>query len=147
MSPLSNCLKFVAAVALAALSFGSTPVGAAEMVQNLGPVGPNETLLATIGGMHVIAFFEADTGRCAVNAVVWDNLAADADPGESAKRVRVVIEPSGIVQIDSAKQESVNLQCGRDAATLAVIDTEGLVASGINAQPPGQPVRAGASGF
>jgi len=145
MSPLSSSLKFVAAGALAALSFGSTPVAGAEMVQNLGPVGPNETVLATMGSMHVIAFFEADTGRCAVNAVVWDNLAAD--PGESAKRVRVAIGPSEIVRIDSAKQESVNLQCGRDAATLAVIDTEGLVASGINAQPPGQPVRAGASGF
>ena len=145
MSPLSSSLKFVAAGALAALSFGSTPVAGVEMVQNLGPVGPNETVLATMGSMHVIAFFEADTGRCAVNAVVWDNLAAD--PGESAKRVRVAIGPSEIVRIDSAKQESVNLQCGRDAATLAVIDTEGLVASGINAQPPGQPVRAGASGF
>src|SRR5262245_21442113 len=145
MSPLSDSLKFVAAGALAALSFGSTPVGAAEMVQNLGPVGPNEAVLDTIGSMHVIAFFEADSGRCAVNAVVWDNLAAD--PGESAKRVRVVIGPGEIVQIDSAKQESVNLQCSGDAATLAVIDTEGLVASGITAQPPRQPVRAGASGL
>ena len=145
MSPLSNCLKFVAAGALAALCFGSTPAGAAEMVQNFGPVGPNEVVLTTTGSMHVIAFFEADTGRCAVNAVVWDNLAAD--PGESAKRVRVVIGPSEIVQIDSAKQESVNLQCSSDAATLAVIDTESLVASGITARPPGQSVKAGASGF
>ena len=145
MSPLSNSLKFVAAGALAALPFGSTPVAGAEMVQNFGPVGPNEVVLTTTGSMHVIAFFEADTGRCAVNAVVWDNLAAD--PGESAKRVRVVIRPSEIVQIDSAKQESVNLQCGSDAATLAVIDTESVVASGITAQPREQPVKAGTPGF
>src|SRR5262249_53299238 len=131
--------------ARASLVFGRPPAGAAEMVQNFGPVRPNEAVLDTVGTMHVIAFFEADTGRCAVNAVVWDNLAAD--PGESAKRVRVVIGPREIVQIDSAKQESVNLQCSGDAATLAVIDTEGLVASCITAQPPRQPVRAGASGF
>jgi len=145
MSPLSNSLKFLAAASFAALSFGSTPAGAAEMVQNFGPVGPNEAALATIGSMHVIAFFEADTGRCALNAVVWDDLAADS--GESAKRVRVVIGPSEIVQIDSAKQESVNLQCSSDAATLAVIDTESVVASGITAQPREQPVKAGTPGF
>jgi hypothetical protein len=145
MFPLFHSLKFAAAGALVALSASSTPASAVDMVQNLGPVGPNEAVLATKGSLHVIAFFEANTGRCALNAVVWDNLAAE--PGESAKRVRVSIRPGEIVQIDSAKQESVNLQCGSDAATLAVIDTESVVASGINAQPPRQPVSAGASGF
>jgi hypothetical protein len=145
MFPLFHSLKFAAAGALVALSAGSTPASAVEMVQNLGPVGPNQAVLATKGSLHVIAFFEANTGRCALNAVVWDNLAAE--PGESAKRVRVSIGPGEIVQIDSAKQESVNLQCGSDAATLAVIDTESVVASGITAQSPAQPVSAGASGF
>ena len=145
MFPLFHSLKFAAAGALVALSAGSTPASAVEMVQNYGPVGPNQAVLATNGSLHVIAFFDANTGRCALNAVVWDNLAAD--PGESAKRVRVSIGPGEIVQIDSAKQESVNLQCGSDAATLAVIDTESVVASGITAQPPTQPVSAGASGF
>jgi hypothetical protein len=145
MFPLFHSLKFAAAGALVALSAGSTPASAVEMVQNLGPVGPNQAVLATKGSLHVIAFFEANTGRCALNAVVWDNLATE--PGESAKRVRVSIGPGEIVQIDSAKQESVNLQCGSDAATLAVIDTESVVASGITAQPPAQPVSAGASGF
>jgi hypothetical protein len=145
MFPLFHSLKFAAVGALVALSAGSTPASAIEMIQNYGPVGPNEAVLATIGSLHVIAFFEPNTGRCALNAVVWDNLGAD--PGESAKRVRVSIRPDEIVQIDSAKQESVNLQCGKDAATLAVIDTESAVASGIAAQPPAQPVSAGASGF
>jgi hypothetical protein len=95
--------------------------------------------------MHVIAFFEPNTGHCSLNAVVWDNLAAD--PSESAKRVRVSIGPGEIIQIDSAKQESVNLQCGSNAETLAVIDTESVVASGITAQPREQPVKAGTPGF
>jgi hypothetical protein len=145
MLPLSRSLKFAAAGALVALSVSSTPASAVEKVQNLGPVGPNQAVLATIGSLHVIAFFEPNNGRCALNAVVWDNLGAD--PGESAKRVRVSIGPGEIVHIDSAKQESVNLQCGSDAASLAIIDTESAVASGITAQPPTQPVSAGASGF
>jgi hypothetical protein len=145
MFPLFHSLKFAAAGVLVALSASSAPAGAVEMVQNLGPVGPNQSVLATIGSLHVIAFFEPNSGRCALNAVVWDNLGAD--PGESAKRVRVSMRPGEIVHIDSAKQESVNLQCGSDAATLAIIDTESIVASGITAQPPAQPVSAGASGF
>jgi hypothetical protein len=69
MSPLSNSLKFVAAGSFAALSFGSTPAGAAEMVQNFGPVGPNEAVLATIGSMHVIAFFEAESTQ--LSGTIW----------------------------------------------------------------------------
>ena len=56
MFPLfRNFLKFAAAGAFVALS-ASNPAGADEMVQNLGPVGSNDTLLATVGGMNVIAF-------------------------------------------------------------------------------------------
>ena len=131
--------RFVAAGAFVAL-FASNPAGADEMVQNLGPVGHNDTLLATIGGMRVIAFLELGNGRCAVNAVVWDER---AEPSESAKRVRVRIESGDFVHIDNAVQESVHLQCGRNAATLAIIDTEALSASGITVQPPLQPVKPG----
>jgi hypothetical protein len=84
-------LKFAAAGAfVVALSAANTPASADEMVQNLGPVGPYDGILATIGSMRVVAFFEPASGRCAVNAVVWDNLGAD--PGKSAKRVRVSID-------------------------------------------------------
>ena len=136
----SNVLKFATAAALIVLP-ASNPAGAYEMTQNLGPVGPNDTLLATIGNMHVIAFLESGGGRCGINAVVWDK---DVDPGMSAKRVRTRIEPGEYVHIDNAVQESVHLQCGSNAATLAIIDTEALSASGITAQPPLKPVKPSA---
>ena len=141
MFPLSrNFLKFAAAGAFVVLS-ASTPAGAEEMIQNLGPVGPNNGILASIGSMRIMAFFEPGSGRCAINAVVWDDLAAD--PGKSAKRVRVSIEAGQILHIDTAQQESLNLQCGSNATTLAVIETDPLAASGITAQPPRQPVKPG----
>jgi hypothetical protein len=141
MVPLSrNVLMFGAAGAFVALS-AFTPAGADEMVQNLGPVGPSEAVLAVIGSMRMIAFFEPGNGRCALNAVVWDNLSADA--GTSAKRVRVTIEAGQILHIDTANQESLHVQCGSNAATIAVIDPDSLAASGITAQPPGQPVKPG----
>jgi hypothetical protein len=91
--------------------------------------------------MRVIAFLESgSSGRCAVNAVVWDK---DADPSTSAKAIRVRIEPSEFVNINNAVQESAHLQCGSNGATLAIIDIEALSASGVTTQPPLQPVKPG----
>ena len=150
MFPLSrNFLKFAAASAIVALTAVSTPSRADELIQFLGPVGPNEALLATIGNKRVIAFYEPDNGHCAVNAVVYDKT--DADTGmTTAARVRVSLNPREVVHIDSADNESVkslNLQCGKNAEKLTIIDTDSLVASGITIQPPSQPIKAGASGF
>ena len=149
MFPLSrNFLKFAAASAIVALTAVSTPARADEMVQNLGPVGPNEALLATVGNKRVIAFYEPDNGHCAVNAVVYDKTDADTGMTTSA-RVRVSLNSREIVHIDSADNESVkslNLQCGENAEKLTIIDTDSLVASGIS-QPPSQPIKASASGF
>ena len=115
----------------------------------MGPVGPNEALLATIGNKRVIAFYEPDNGHCAVNAVVYDKTDADTGMTTSA-RVRVSLDSREIVHIDSADNESVkslNLQCGKNAEKLTIIDTDSLVASGITIQPPNQPIKASASGF
>jgi hypothetical protein len=128
-------LTFTAASTLGAISLFSSFAGGQEMVQNLGPVGPHEGLLASAGSMRLIAFFEPGKGRCAVNAVVWDTIGAD--PGESAKQFTVSLEPEQIVHIGSARLESLNLQCGKKAASLAIIDIEGLSASGVVTQPQG----------
>ncbi len=150
MFPLSrNFLKFAAASAIVALTAVSTPSRADELIQFLGPVGPNEALLATIGNKRVIAFYEPDNGHCAVNAVVYDKTDADTGMTTSA-RVRVSLNSREIVHIDSADNElvkSLNLQCGKNAEKLTIIDTDSLVASGITIQPPSQPIKAGASGF
>ena len=56
-------LKFTAACSLLALTAISTPARADEMVQNLGPVGPHEPILTTVGNKRVIAFYEPDNGQ------------------------------------------------------------------------------------
>lgn len=114
-------LSFAAAGALVALTTASTPARADEMVQNLGPVGPNEPILATIGSEHLIAFYLRDDGHCAIHAVVWDN--GNADTGTpSASRARINLNPGQIAHIDSAENESINLRCADDAANLGVVD-------------------------
>jgi hypothetical protein len=113
-------LKLAAAGAIIALTAASTPARADEMVQNLGPVGPNNTILATFGNKRVIAFYELDNGRCAVNAVVFERT--DAETGmTTAARVRVSLSPRQMVGIDSSDNQTLNLQCGDYAKTLAVV--------------------------
>ena len=141
-------LKFAAAGGVVVCTLG-TPARADELFQNLGPVGPHEAILTEVGSERVIAFYEPDNGRCAVHAVVFNKT--DAYTGmTTAVRFRVSLNPREMVHIDSADNESVkslNLQCGKNAEKLTIIDTDSLVASGVAIQPPSQPIKASASGF
>jgi len=73
MLPLirAQFLNVAAAGVLVALTAGSTPVRADELGQNLGPVGPHEPILTVVGNKRVIAFYQPDSGNCAVHVVVW----------------------------------------------------------------------------
>ena len=141
-------LKFAAAGGVVVCMLG-IPAQADELAQNLGPVGPHEAILTEVGGERVIAFYEPDNGRCAVHAVVFDKT--DAYTGTTtAARVRVSLNPREVVHIDTADKElvkSLNLQCGENAETLTIIDTDSLVASSITIQPPAQAIKASTSGF
>ena len=149
MFSLSRIQQLKFAVAVVVVCTLGTPARADELAQNLGPVGPYEPILTTVGSKRVIAFYEPDNGRCGLNAVVYDKT--DAYTGmTTAARVRVSLNPHEIVHIDSTDNESVkslNLQCGENAEKLTIIDTDSAVASGITIQPSGQPLKANASGF
>ena len=88
--PRMQLLSFAAAAGVLVI-FG-TPTMADELAQNLGPVGPHEPILTDVGSERVIAFYEPDNGRCAVQAVVFDKT--DAYTGmTTAARVRVSLNP------------------------------------------------------
>ena len=110
MQPITGnrLLAFAAAGALV-LTVASAPASTDELAQNLGPVGPNEPILTTLGSKRVIAFYEANGSDCGMHIVVWDR--ADVSGG-SAARVRVILNPRQMVHIDNAENQSLNLQCG-----------------------------------
>ena len=120
MQPLSRSLGFAALSALA-LTVSGSPGYADDFAENLGPVGPNEPILTTVGSKRVIAFYVPGNGHCGINVVVWDR--SDAS-GNSAARVRVSLNPRQTVHIDSAANKSINLQCGEYAETLALVEFE-----------------------
>jgi len=94
--------------ALVTLSAAGTPARTNEMLQNLGPVGPHEPILSSVGSMRVIAFYEPHHGNCVFQAVVWEGEDIEA---KTASRVRLSLNQGQIVHIDSAEDKSLALQC------------------------------------
>ena len=100
------------------LAVASTPAFAEDYVTNLGPVGPNEPILANFGGQRVVAFFVPERGACSVHTFMWKEAGADAP--YVTTRVRMNLRPGEMARFDNAHL-SMNLLCGADASTLAVV--------------------------
>jgi len=118
-------LSLAGAAALIALpAVGTRARAADELAQNLGPVGPHEPILTTVGSKSVVAFYEPDDGHCAVHAVVWNTTDINAD---SAARFQVTVNPRQMVKLDSPENKSLDLQCGDNAETLAIVGTSEFI--------------------
>ncbi|HEV7464161.1 MAG TPA: hypothetical protein VGN85_09700 [Methyloceanibacter sp.] len=117
-----------AAAALLALAVAGTPASADQPMTNLGPVGPQQPILAVMGNQRVIAFYAPVRGECAVNAVMWKDAAADAPDGST--RVRMSLRPGQMFQLDGPQRQSMSLLCGADASTLAVVVPAELILTG-----------------
>ena len=131
MTPLPRIklLGVAAAVTLAALTFAGAPARAEQSpLINLGPVGPYEPILVTIGTQRVIVFYVPDRGACAVNTVMWKD--GDADAPYSSARVRISLKPGQMFQLDGGQRQSMSLFCGEDASTLSVAAPAELILTG-----------------
>ncbi|MGB6440746.1 MAG: hypothetical protein WBE89_15795 [Methyloceanibacter sp.] len=124
MFPLTRSLSLAAAGAVLALTAASIPARADELAQNLGPVGPREPILTWVGSKRVIAFYQPDSGNCAVHVVVWDPTDVNA---ESTAGFQATLNPR---QMTLAENKSLYLQCGDNAERLAIIDTAEFVVAG-----------------
>ena len=127
MFPLARMLSLAAASALVALTAVSASALAEELPQNLGPVGPHEPILTTVGNKRVLAFFEPGSGKCAFQAVIW-NTSDDND--DTTSRVRTDLNPRQIVLIDTPDNKTLKLECGDNAERLVIIDNNHFVAAG-----------------
>jgi hypothetical protein len=81
-----------------------------------------------MGGQRLIAFFLPDRGSCAVNAVMWKDAGAEAPYASS--RIKVSLRPGEMIQLQSGLRQCVNLLCGADASTLAVVAPPELILTG-----------------
>ena len=125
MFPLARILSVAAASALVALPAVNPPARAEELPQNLGPLGPHEPILTTVGNKRVLAFFEPGNGHCALQAVIWNTADVNAD---TTSRIRTDLNPRQMVSIDTP-DKSLKLQCGDNADRLAIVDNKDFVAA------------------
>ena len=126
MFPLARIQSLAAASALVALTAVNPSARAEELPQNLGPVGAHEPILTTVGKKRVLAFFEPGNGHCALQVVVWNTADINAD---TTARFRTDLSPRQMVRIDTPDNESLQLQCGDNADSLAIVDKKDFVAA------------------
>lgn len=120
---LRNLIPSMAAASLlASLLIAGTPASAAEQKFHLGPVGPLEPILATVGKKRLIAYYEPDGDNCAVTAVVFD--ASPNGGGRAATRVRVALHPGELFNLDAVKDQTVLLTCAPKAGMLTVLNRQ-----------------------
>ena len=125
---LTRSLTLAAAGAIVALTAASTPARADQLAQNLGPVGPREPILTWVGSKRVIAFYQPDSGNCAVHVMVWDPTDVNA---ESTAGLQATLSPRQMAHINTAENKSLYLQCGDNAERLAIVDTAKFVIAGV----------------
>jgi hypothetical protein len=113
--PLLSAAAIAVIVVVAA---NAPPAHSDERPVRLGPVGPEEPILTTAGNKNVIAFYVPDDGYC--NLYVVLNERTD-ESGASAVQIRVSLSARQIAHIDTAQNESLNLQCGDNIDTLAIV--------------------------
>ena len=126
-----NILPIAAASVLTALAFTHMASAADDARANLGPVGPNEPILATFGDKRMIAYYERDGGKCSVSVVVFE--ASPTGGGHASTRVRVALHTGEIFSLDGAEGQRVVLTCGPDASLLTVLNRGELLTRSANA--------------
>ena len=126
MFPLARILSLAAASGLVALTAVNISAHAEELSQNLGPVGPHEPILTTVGNKRILAFFEPGNGYCAIQAVIWNTTDLNED---TTSRVRTNLNPGQLMIFDTPDNKTLKLQCGDKAERLAIIENRDFVAA------------------
>ena len=127
MFTLSKMASYAAVGTLVILGGVGLSARADEPIQHLGPVGPHEPIMTTVGSKGVIAFYEPDGTHCGLYAVVYT---LNDESGASGTQVRIRLAARQVINIDSPDNKSVSLQCGDYAETLGIVDPSMVVAAG-----------------
>lgn len=116
----NKALSIAAGSLLSVLAVTSVASAGEPAKANLGPVGPNEPILATVGESRLIAYYQPDGGKCSVSAVMFTK--SPNGGGYKSARVRVALHPGQIFRFDGAKGARAVLTCGPDAKGLTVLN-------------------------
>jgi|SRR5262249_13118382 len=108
--------KLVLACGLA-LAATSPAFAQGKIIERLGPVEVNEPVMSNYGPNALLAFYNLDDGKCAVQVVTWQRADTEAI---GASRSRVTLNPEQQMNIDSIA-DSLTLQCGKNASSIMLV--------------------------
>jgi hypothetical protein len=100
-----------------ALAATSPAIAQDKVIERLGPVEVNEPVLSNYGPNALLAFYNLDDGKCAVQIVTWQRADTEAI---GASRSRVTLSPEQQINIESVA-DSLTLQCGKDASSIMLV--------------------------
>jgi hypothetical protein len=100
-----------------ALAATSPAIAQDKVIERLGPVEVNEPVLSNYGPNALLAFYNLDDGKCAVQIVTWQRADTEAI---GASRSRVTLSPEQQMNIESVA-DSLTLQCGKDASSIMLV--------------------------
>lgn len=93
--------------------------GSLETMERQIRFQPIQSISREFGSKTMSGYFEQQlNATCSVVLMVIDKDALESAPGASATRVRLVLYPGQVVDLDSQEGRSVNLTCGENAATM-----------------------------
>lgn len=117
---LKTIISIIVASLISVFAVATVATAGEPAIANLGPVGPNETILANVGDSRLIARFKATDGKCAVSAIMFDSSANAG--GYKSKRVGVMLHPGELFHFSGMKDERVVMTCGPNAKVLTVLN-------------------------
>jgi hypothetical protein len=99
------------------LVFAATSPSQGKIIERFGPVEVNEPVLGNFGPNALIAFYNLEDGKCAVQVLTWQRADTEAI---GASRSRLSLSTEQKMNIDSTA-DSLTLQCGKDASSIMLI--------------------------
>jgi hypothetical protein len=111
--------RLVAAGAIIAFTTATIPARSEDRPVRLGPVGPLQPIMTTVGDKDVIAFYRPGDGHCNIYVVLNDRTDASVHSGA---QVRVSLSPRQMVHLDTGDNGTLTLKCNNEAESLAIVD-------------------------
>jgi len=113
-------LKSGATFALCLLAWTSAASGEPAASVNRVRYEALQSVSHEFGSKFTTGYFVSDKGKCRLTLMVAERSDPEHPSGQTAARVRLVLNPGQTAGLDSEEGQSVNFTCGNDATALVV---------------------------
>lgn len=88
-------------------------------------VTPVAAFVGDVGDRHVVGYYLAEAGACAVTMMLADPASEDA-PAAAASRLTMTLQPQASATLDGERGQRLAVTCGAGARHLVVVNQAAL---------------------